>query len=51
MATRTRDIAKRRMRDTLRFTAMAEMKMMGMGNATRRRSVITSHVPIVISCA
>ena len=36
---------------TYRFAGMVDFMIMGMGNPTRRRSVITSLVPIVISWA
>ena len=51
MPTKISEKLKSRTSDSLRLAGMVELKTIGMGNTTRRRSVITSLTPIVISCA
>lgn len=48
MATNIRDRQKRDARARRRLRGICTMRIMGTGMATRRRSVITSQVPIVI---
>jgi hypothetical protein len=51
MPTRARERENSRVKETFLFVGMADVTMMGIGNTTKRRSVIMSQVPIVISCA